>query len=193
MTSSPSQIEYWYISNESAAEKSINSKYASFTFPLFSVSLWKPKELQLARQIVALGQVWISCSTEWPCLKKSRVLQEGAEHTRGKEEERGRLAGPKQFSWRLLMGQGNLFLGSNVHLPLTLLEGNCSCWLYFRQLVGLVSHLQRMRGTNINGKAVRKKKTKNKQVGTRALDTNRSKERKVRKCSEFCPVHPFLR
>lgn len=133
-----------------------------FFFHLFLTSYWKPKALQLDRWVVALSQIWTSCSTEWPSLQKSSVLQGGAEHIRGKQEERGRLGGPKEVQYHIFMGQGKkeamfLFLGSNVQLPLALLEGNCSCWLYFQQLVGLMSHLQRMRGTSINGKIVRNK------------------------------------
>lgn len=32
-----------------------------------------------------------------------------------------------------------------------------------------------------------------KQEVTKALEINRNKKRKIRKCSEFCPVYAFLR
>lgn len=74
----PLQIENWNIPTKSTAEflkvsKSINSKHASFIFPLPYISFLEPGQ-QLARWFMACGQVWTNRSTEWPCLWKSGTL-----------------------------------------------------------------------------------------------------------------------
>lgn len=80
------------------------------------------------------------------------------------------------------------FYEHKLRFPLALAGRSYSYWLYFQQLVVLMSHLKRMKGTNINGEVVKKK-----QEGTKTLETNSSEKIKIKKCSEFHPFAAFLR
>lgn len=161
----PPQIKNWNIPTKSTADykkisKSVNSKHSSFIFPLFSVSFWETEGLQLARPLVALGQIWANRSTEQPSLWKTSTLPRNVPSTlEGNKRKGAGWLAQKWVWWHLSMGQEKKpILGKQctLHFPLALLGGNYSCWLYFQQLVGLVSHFQRMRGTSINGKVVKK-------------------------------------